>query len=873
VVNSDFEMMAECGFNAVRTYTCPPPWLLDMAARRGLRVMVGLPWEQHVTFLDDRRRARRIRRQIVDDVRACDEHPAILCYAIGNEIPAPIVRWHGRKKIESFLRAVYEESKGADPETLFTYVNYPTTEYLELEFLDLACFNVFLESPERLKSYMAKLQNIAGDRPLIMSEIGLDSRRNGLEQQAESIDWQVRRVFEAGSAGAFVFSWTDEWYRGGYDVLDWDFGLTTRDRTPKPALQAVASAYAAVPVEEGASRPRITVAICAYNAEATLRGCLEGCARIDYPNHEVVVVDDGSRDGTAEVAAEFDVRLIRQENQGLSAARNTALHAATGEIIAYLDSDAYPDPHWLTYLATAFADSDHVGIGGPNIVPPDAKPIEECVANAPGGPIHVLVSDTKAEHIPGCNMAFRKEALLAIGGFDEQFRIAGDDVDVCWRLQAQGWTLGFSAPAMVWHHRRDSVKGYWKQQLNYGRAEAMLERKWPEKYNRFGHPKWSGRIYGRGSGAVKAARWHVYHGVWGTSAYQSLYEPAPGTLRALPLMPEWYLAVLLLLVLAVLSLSWPPLMVVVPLLGAAVGAPFIEAVYSALTAKYPSRPRTFKSNAKRRLLTTVLHLLQPLARLLGRLHYNLTPWRRRGIHGLLPPFPRLAKHWHEWDWRAPEGWLADLEQRLIGHRVVVVRGGEYDRWDLEAWCGILGGARLLLAVEEHGWGRQLVRVRVWPRLAPLSLWLAPLLIGLVSLALLGNAWVPLGALSLLLALMVGRSLYESAAAIKSVVHSVGEWKEEAEAAAEAGQVAGTGAAGETVGTADEGTTASADAGERDGDGAAAGGSFAGDGDGPAKGHLHLLERQDRPGQPVDERWAWVRRPPHRRRDGQDYTRS
>jgi len=120
------------------------------------------------------------------------------------------------------------------------------------------------------------------------------------------------------------------------------------------------------------------------------------------------------------------------------------------------------------------------------------------VANAPGGPIHVLLSDNVAEHIPGCNMAFRKDRLQAIGGFDPQFRRAGDDVDVCWRLQAKGWTLGFSAPAMVWHHRRNSIRAYLRQQIGYGDAEAMLERKWPEKYNAAGHVSWSGRLYGKG---------------------------------------------------------------------------------------------------------------------------------------------------------------------------------------------------------------------------------------------------------------------------------------------------------------------------------------------------------------------------------------
>src|SRR5437588_732943 len=83
----------------------------------------------------------------------------------------------------------------------------------------------------------------------------------------------------------------------------------------------------------------------------------------------------------------------------------------------------------------------------------------------------------------GCNMAFRRACLEALDGFDPLFRIAGDDVDLCWRLQERGWSLRFHPGALVWHHRRATIKDYWRQQLNYGRAEAMLERKWPEKYN------------------------------------------------------------------------------------------------------------------------------------------------------------------------------------------------------------------------------------------------------------------------------------------------------------------------------------------------------------------------------------------------------
>ena len=234
VVERDFVRMAANGINAVRTYTPPPRRLLELAHRFGLRVMVGLPWEQHVAFLNERSRARDIVRRVRMAVAEIAGHPAILCYAVGNEIPAPVVRWHGRQAIERFLHRLYRAVKSEDPGSLVTYVNYPSTEYLELPFLDLVCFNVYLEDRERLEGYLARLQNLAEDRPLVMAELGLDSRRHGEAQQARTLRWQLASAFAAGCAGAFVFAWTDEWHRGGHDVDDWDFGLTDRDGGMKP---------------------------------------------------------------------------------------------------------------------------------------------------------------------------------------------------------------------------------------------------------------------------------------------------------------------------------------------------------------------------------------------------------------------------------------------------------------------------------------------------------------------------------------------------------------------------------------------------------------------------------------------------------------
>ena len=773
-VEADFARMALSGINAVRVYTVPPRWLLDTALRHGLRVMIGLPWEQHVTFLDDRRRIRSIQERVRAGVRACSGHPGVLCFSIGNEIPASIVRWHGARKTERFLRRLARIVREEDPTALVTYVNFPSTEYLSLDFVDFVSFNVYLETPETLRRYLARLQNLTGDRPLLMTEIGLDSLRNGLQAQAETLDWQVRTVFITGCAGAFVFSWTDEWHRGGHDIEDWDFGLVTRERQPKPALAAVAAAYEDAPFAIDRAWPSFSVIVCSYNGARTIHDTLEGLSQLTYPDYEVIVVDDGSTDATSAIASEYDVHLIRTANGGLSAARNTGMHAAGGEILAYVDDDARPDPDWLFYLADTYMSTDAAAVGGPNIAPGGDGPVADAVANAPGGPVHVLITDTEADHIPGCNFSIRKAYLEAIGAWDPRFRAAGDDVDLCWRLQERGWTIGFNHAAMVWHHRRNSLRAYWKQQQGYGKAEALLEAKWPDRYNTMGHLRWTGRLYGRGlTQTVRGRLGRIYHGVWGTALFQSIYEPAPGLLASLPLMPEWWLFVAALAGLAALGMWWSPVLLALPVLLVAVLLPVAQAVVSARQARFSSRPDERWALLRLRALTAWLHLIQPLARLRGRIRHGLTPWRRRGGAGWALPVRRETTVWSE-TWRAPEQWLGEVEERLQAAGAVTSRGDDFNGWDLEVRGGLFGTSRLLMAVEEHGSGQQLVRFRAVPQIA----WIRGVFVSgvllLTALAAADRAWQAAAALALAAALVLARLVLELGYAVGAMARALAE---------------------------------------------------------------------------------------------------
>jgi len=767
-VAEDFAAIAAHGFNAVRCYTVPPRWVLDLAYEHGLRLLVGLPWEEHVAFLAERGRAASIEARVRAGVRACAGHPAVLAYAVGNEIPASIVRWHGRRRVERFLERLVAAAREEDPGGLVTYVNFPTTEYLELPSLDLVCFNVYLETRDRFEAYLARLQNLAGDRPLLLTELGLDSRRHGELAQARGLEWQVRATFAGGAAGCFVFAWTDEWHRGGHDVEDWAFGLTDRQRRPKPALARVRAALAEVPFPRATAWPRVSVVVCTHNGARTIRECLEGLLRLDYPDVEVVVVDDGSTDATAAIVRQYPVRLIRTPNRGLSSARNTGLAAATGDIVAYIDDDAAPDPHWLQYLVATLAATDHAAVGGPNIPPPDEGLVAACVARSPGGPAHVLLTDREAEHIPGCNMAFRRRALEAIGGFDPRFRTAGDDVDVCWRLREAGFTIGFSPGAVVFHRRRGSVRAFWRQQVGYGRAEALLERKWPERYNGLGHVRWGGRVYGADGGPRGRVR--VYHGLWGTAPFQGLYAAPPGPLAAMTATPEWWLLIAALAAAALLGRGWAPLAWATPLLVLALLPPLGRAVLAGLRSPLP-RGLDPRARVAARALIAWLHVVQPLARLWGRLTGGLAPWRLRARHPAAPPLPREVTRWRE-AWRAPTAVLAALERRLRAAGLGVRRGGPCDRWDLEARVGGLGAARLLLAVEEHGHGRQLFRWRVTPRPAPAALGAAALLVALAALAATDGARLVAGCLGAGGALLGARAVLDAGRALAALLAGV-----------------------------------------------------------------------------------------------------
>ncbi|HTW93969.1 MAG TPA: glycosyltransferase [Tepidisphaeraceae bacterium] len=714
-VRRDFQQMQQLGANCLRIYHVPPAWFLDLAHQHGLKIFLDVAWPKNLSFLDDEKIVAQARRAVVEAARACGNHPALFALSVVNEIPSDIVRFMGRRRVEKFIDELVALAKSEAPDCLVTFANYPTTEYLQPRLVDFVCFNVYLHHETVFRNYLARLQNIAGDKPLMLGEYGIDTHQEHTPQrQAEILAAHVRAVFDEGLAGTFIFSFTDEWYTHGYRIDDWAFGLTQCDRTPKPAFAAVAEMFARAPQTSDLPLPMASIIICSFNGASTVESCLRSMRKLRYPNYEVIFVDDGSTDHTQEILAKFpEVRNIRQRNMGLSAARNVGLEAAKGDVVVYTDSDCEADEDWLYYLCLGLVRSSHGGIGGPNLIPDEGSWVADCVGLSPGGPTHVMLDDRTAEHVPGCNMAFYTRVLRSVNGFDPQFRKAGDDVDVIWRLQHAGHTVGFSPAAQVWHYRRNTVKAYLKQQRGYGEAEALLKYKHPDHFNFLGASHWRGRIYGGEEIGVRFGRDVIYHGTFGTGLFQTIYRKKASLAAMMMMSIEWQLLTLFVAMLGLSSYeTLPPLLW---LAMAMLATPVVLAAVAALQAPMP-RHRHWLT----RPLIAYLHYRQPIARGWARYSARLRAkvmrldeargYRRVNVLPLDPVDRCTLRYWSSdadrltlleaikrevaaagWRMRADSGWL---------------------EWDLEIYGSRYVRLLVTTATERHNGRGYLTKVRV-----------------------------------------------------------------------------------------------------------------------------------------------------------------
>lgn len=717
-VREDLQMMRRAGVNVLRVYHVPPGWFLDICAEHGMRVLITIPWAEHVQFLRDRKIKKQIVRSIRDAIKANRGHSAIFGYLVGNEIPTSMVRWLSVRKVTEFLESLIDMAREIDPGALYSYASYPPTEYLLPQNVDFFTFNVYLHNQVDFERYLLRLQNLADDKPLIMGEFGMDTIRHPEEEQADMLSWHVESVVKCGLAGTIIFSWTDEWFTGGVEITDWAFGLVTRDRQPKKAFHAMEKCWGGgEPVTHRISLPRyprVSVIVCSYNGARTLEACIQSLLQVDYPDYEIVFVDDGSKDNTQEIMKRFQlpkVQNIVQKNMGLSYARNVGARAATGEIIAYTDSDCMADPDWLYYLVGTILSGEYAGVGGPNISPPAENWIQACVAAAPGGPSHVLLTDVVAEHIPGCNMAFYKWAFEMVGGFNHEYRKAGDDVDFCWRLQQAGQVIAFSPSAIVWHYRRFTLDAFRKQQEGYGEAESMLRFEHLIFFGPTGTAKWKGVVYGAPRFTWLINRPIIYHGVFGQGLFQSIYPTPQSEIAAYVSSVEW---VALTVFIFLLSIPIDVLRIVPYLM---FGATFLVALSYMVRARLESKFDTIFA----RLLVMYLALLQPLVRGWSR-YFTWLKFKRTPDAVIAHPEPgvELAGHWRSLGCRnywneegvGRERLLEEIQKALEdeGWRFSLDTG--WKDWDAQLYGNVWWIITLNTVTEYHGGPKCLTRVRL-----------------------------------------------------------------------------------------------------------------------------------------------------------------
>ena len=284
----DFAQIREVGANCIRLYHTPPKWFLDIALEMGLWIFLDVAWPKNLTFVDNEEVAAKARSAVREAAVSCGRHPATFAISVVNEIPPDIVRFVGRERVEQFVDELCDIVKKEAPDCLVTFASFPTIEYVQPANIDFVCFNVYLHDESTFRNYLARLQNIAGEKPLILGEYGIDTAQEHTpERQAQILATHVRAVFDEGLAGTFIFCFTDDWFTGGCRIEDWAFGVVRRDRTPKPAFHALQPLFERVPQITDLKLPMVSVIICSYNGASTVESCLRSMERLRYPEYEV----------------------------------------------------------------------------------------------------------------------------------------------------------------------------------------------------------------------------------------------------------------------------------------------------------------------------------------------------------------------------------------------------------------------------------------------------------------------------------------------------------------------------------------------------------------------------------------------------------
>lgn len=223
----------------------------------------------------------------------------------------------------------------------------------------------------------------------------------------------------------------------------------------------------------------ISVVVPAYNAERVLGKCLAALGEQSRAPHEVIVVDDGSTDGTAELARSYGVRVLCQANAGPSAARNAGARAAQGDLLLFTDADCVPAPDWVERMTAAFVDPLVAGVKGVYRTSQEAW-VARFVQIEHEDKYDRMRRSPFIDFIDTYAAAYRREVFLSLGGFDES--LGGcEDQEFSFRLAERGHRLVLAPDAIVSHRHTDNVFWYARRKWAIGYWKARVTRRHPSK--------------------------------------------------------------------------------------------------------------------------------------------------------------------------------------------------------------------------------------------------------------------------------------------------------------------------------------------------------------------------------------------------------
>jgi len=295
------------GINTLRVYHTPPRTFLDRAHRHDLKVLVDVPWSKHRCFLDDHARRRNRTPRGARSGRACRAHPALFALSVANEIPPDGRALARPRRVESFIEKLVDIARAEDPGRAAHVrpASRPPSICVRGN-VDFYTMNVYLHKRGNASAVSPALAESRDEKPIILGEYGIDSIRNGEDGQADLIAMHLDEVYGCGLAGTCVFSYTDEWHTGGHPITDWGVRPGPRGPHAETGRESVERVFAgASPLPPCRASRAVSVVVCTYNGAKTLAGCLESLMRLNYSDYEVILVDDGSRDSTPEIAARF----------------------------------------------------------------------------------------------------------------------------------------------------------------------------------------------------------------------------------------------------------------------------------------------------------------------------------------------------------------------------------------------------------------------------------------------------------------------------------------------------------------------------------------------------------------------------------------